>query len=153
MKIITGNLLSQDASCIVNPWNMNILPSWLYEPLGVSGQLKKSAGTAPFRELASYGLLRPGNAVLTSGGLLETPIIHVAALNLFWRSSEAIVTRCTQSALALADEKGFTSLAMPLIGAGTGGLSESKSLDTISSAFILSDSNCELRVVIWDGTR
>ncbi len=122
MNIVTGNLLAQDAACIVNPWNVNIFPRWFFQPGGVSGQIQKAAGPAPFRELARYGWLRPGSAVLTSGGLLNKPLIHVAGLNLLWRSTEAVVSRCTASALALADEQGFASMAMPLVGSGTGGL-------------------------------
>ncbi|WP_210454567.1 macro domain-containing protein [Pantoea ananatis] len=134
MKIITGDLLTQDVACIVNPWNVNIIPRWLFLPAGVSGQLKKKAGSEPFRELARFGWLSPGCAVLTGGGLLKKPVIHVAGLNLLWRSSESLVFRCTRSALTLAGEKGLDSVALPLIGAGTGGLSEAQSRLAIETA-------------------
>lgn len=152
MNIITGNLLSQDTACIVNPWNVNIIPRWLFLPGGVTAQLKKVTGPAPFHELARHGWLSPGSATLTAGGMLNKPIIHVAGLNLLWRSSEAIVSRCTASALALADEQGFASMAMPLIGAGTGGLSAKQSLRAISVAAESSESTCELYIVLWDGS-
>lgn len=151
MNIVTGNLLAQDVDCIVNPWNVNVFPRWLFQPGGVSGQIKKAAGPAPFRELARYGWLRPGSAVLTRGGRLDTPIIHVAGLNMLWRSTEAIVFRCTQAALVLAAHHGFVSMAMPLIGAGIGGLSETSSLNAIKAA--AAGNVCELHIIIWDGSR
>lgn len=152
MKILTGDLLLQDVACIVNPWNMNLFPHWLLVPAGISGQLKKKAGPAPFRELGRHSWMRPGTAVLTSGGRLNKPVIHVAGLNLLWRSTEDIVYRCMLSALALADEHGFSSMAVPLIGAGTGGLSEEQSLRGISAAAEASGSACELHIVLWDGS-
>lgn len=153
MNIVTGNLLAHDAACIVNPWNVNLFPRWLFHPGGVTAQLKKTAGPAPFRELAHHGWLNPGSAVLTAGGVLNKPIIHVAGLNLLWRSSESIVSRCTTSALALAVEQGFETMAMPLIGAGTGGLTTEQSLRAIRAAAEASGSACELSVVLWDGSR
>ncbi|ORM61613.1 Appr-1-p processing protein [Pantoea rodasii] len=152
MNIVTGNLLAHDAACIVNPWNMNVFPHWLLLPAGVSRQLKKAAGPSPFRELARHGRMRPGSAVLTSGGRLNKPLIHVAGLNLLWRSTEAIVFRCTAAALALADSQGFASMAMPLIGAGTGGLSAEQSLRAIRAAAASTGSACNLHVVLWDGS-
>ena len=148
MKIITGDLLTQDVACIVNPWNVNIIPRWLFLPAGVSGQLKKKAGPEPFRELARLGWLRPGSAVLTGGGLLNKPVIHVAGLNLLWRSSESLVFRCTRSALTLAGEKGLRSVALPLIGAGTGGLSQAQSRLAIETAVNMSRYRGEVRRII-----
>lgn len=148
MKTIKGDLLSQDTECLVNPWNMNIIPHWLIVPGGVSGQLIKRAGKQPFRELASRGMMLPGTACMTDGGSLGRSIIHVAGLNLLWRSSEAIVYRCTQSALKLAAEKGLDSVALPLIGAGTGGLSEAQSRLAIETAVNMSRYRGEVRLVI-----
>ena len=80
---------------------------------GVSGRLKQLAGPEPFRQLARKGVMRPGTVCLTDGGKLETPIIHAAALNMFWRSSESIVHGCTEAALNLAAVEGFHSVAFP----------------------------------------
>lgn len=148
MRIVIGDLLTQEVACIVNPWNVNIIPRWLFLPAGISGQLKKKAGAEPFRELARFGWLSPGSAVLTGGGRLKKPVIHVAGLNLFWRSSESIVFRCTRSALTLAGEKGLDSVALPLIGAGTGGLSEAQSRLSIETAVNMSRYRGEIRLVI-----
>jgi O-acetyl-ADP-ribose deacetylase (regulator of RNase III) len=122
VKIVKGDLLTQDVEAIVNAWNRNVIPWWLLLPRGVSGAMKRAAGYEPFRELARAGRIPAGGAVVTGAGRLRfKAIIHVAGLNLFWRSSEEIVRKCVRSALSVAAARQFRSVAMPLIGAGTGG--------------------------------
>lgn len=67
---VTGDLLDQKVDAIVNPWNRNFIPWWLLLPQGVSGAIKRAAGTGPFRELRRHGLLRVGEAVVTTAGRL-----------------------------------------------------------------------------------
>lgn len=153
MNIVSGDLFTQDTACIVNPWNMNFIPHWLLLPGGVSGQLKKKAGSAPFREVSRHGLLWPGRAVLTGGGRLNKPIIHVAGLNALWGSSPAIVSRCTTAALNVADQQKFASVALPLIGAGTGGLTPAKSLSAMTAAVQMSPYRGEVRIVLWSESK
>ena len=63
-----------------------------------------------------------GAAVLTGAGRLPFKgIIHVAGISMLWRSSEKSIRESVTNALRLAAEHGFCSIAMPLIGAGTGG--------------------------------
>ncbi len=113
---------------IVNAWNRNIIPWWLLLPQGVSGAIKRRAGTGPFREVARHGVIPLGGAVLTSAGRLPfRGIIHVAGINLLWRSSEQSIRRSVRSALAIAAHEHFASIAFPLIGAGSGGGSAARS--------------------------
>ena len=70
IEVVDGNLLDQDVDVIVNAWNRNIIPWWLLLPQGVSGAIKRRAGTGPFKELARYGPIPLGNAVMTSAGKL-----------------------------------------------------------------------------------
>ena len=122
IQIVSGDLLDQDVDVIVNAWNRNIIPWWLLLPQGVSGAIKKRAGYAPFRELAKFGAIPLGGAVTTSAGRLPfKSIIHVAGISMWWRSSERSIRDSVRNALALATERGFQSIAFPLIGAGTGG--------------------------------
>ncbi|MBU9819643.1 macro domain-containing protein [Rahnella sp. BCC 1045] len=134
LKIVKGDLFEQDADCVVNPWNFNLIPHWLLMPGGVSGQLKRIAGTVPFRQVSRKGLMWPGTATLTEGGALNRPVIHVGGLNFLWRSSPDIVFRCTLAALRLAAEHNFSSVAFPLIGCGNGGLDPALSLAAITGA-------------------
>ncbi len=72
LELVDGDLLDQKVDVIVNAWNRNIIPWWLLIPQGVSGAIKKRAGAAPFRELARFGPLPLGHAVLTGAGRLPT---------------------------------------------------------------------------------
>ena len=119
---VTGDLLDQEVEVIVNAWNRNIIPWWLLIPQGVSGAIKKRGGLAPFRERSKLGPIPLGGAVLTGAGNLSfKAIVHVAGISMWWRSSEHSIRDSVRNALALASERGFKSIAFPLIGAGTGG--------------------------------
>jgi O-acetyl-ADP-ribose deacetylase len=127
VTIVHGDLLDQPVEAIVNAWNRNIIPWWLLLPQGVSGAIKRRAGLQPFRELGRHGPMPLGSAVLTSAGRLPyRGIIHVAGINLLWRASERSIRDSAKSAVRLADEHGFRSLAFPLIGAGSGGFNQEK---------------------------
>jgi len=122
VTIVEGDLLDQDVDVIVNAWNRNIIPWWLLLPQGVSRAIKKRAGYAPFRELARMGPIPLGQAVETSAGRLPfKAIIHVAGINMFWRSTERSIRDSVRNALELAAEREYRSIALPLVGAGTGG--------------------------------
>ena len=122
LEIVDGDLLDQQVEIIVNAWNRNIIPWWLLIPQGVSRAIKKRGGYRPFRELARQGPIPLGGAALTSAGRLPfRGIIHVAGIDMLWRSSERSIRASVANALKLAEKHGFRSIAMPLIGAGTGG--------------------------------
>src|SRR5437870_2146614 len=112
LRILDGDLLDQDVEVIVNAWNRNLIPWWLLLPQGVSGAIKRRAGLQPFRELGRLGVIPLGGAVVTGAGRLPfRAIIHVAGINLLWRSSERSVRASVRNALALAREKGYRSVA------------------------------------------
>jgi len=121
--VVYGDLLDQPVDAIVNPWNSNVIPWWLLLPQGVSGAIRKRAGSDAFRPLTTAGYLKPGTAVFAPAGKLAVKgIIHVAALTPFWMTSEAIVTSCVRNATRVAAHNNLTSLAFPLLGAGVGGM-------------------------------
>jgi O-acetyl-ADP-ribose deacetylase (regulator of RNase III) len=144
----SGDILDERVDAIVNAWNRNFIPWWLLLPQGVSGAIKRRGGFGPFRELSRIGVLKPGQAVLTSAGKLPfKAIIHVAALNLAWRSTPEIVRAGVENALRLADENHFASVALPLLGAGTGGLDEDAVEDIIVAGATASTFGGIVRVV------
>ncbi|HEU5015880.1 MAG TPA: macro domain-containing protein [Roseiflexaceae bacterium] len=144
LQIVTGDLLGQPVEVIVNAWNQNIVPWWLLRPHGVSGAIKRHAGTAPFQELRSYGRLARGQAVLTSAGKLPCKgIIHVASITWSGRSNSEIVQQSVHNALELAQSNGFISIAFPILGSGSGGMNEQTALDSMLTA---------LQTVSFDGT-
>ena len=137
-----GDLLDQKVEVIVNAWNRNLIPWWLLLPQGVSRAIKRKGGREPFRQLARMGMIPLGGAVVTGPGKLPfKAIIHVAGINLLWRASEWSVRESVKSAMGLANQKGYSSIAFPLIGAGSGGRNTDKvanwmqtELDTIPFA-------------------
>lgn len=150
IETVSGDLLRQNVEVIVNAWNRNFIPWWLLLPQGVSGAIKRAAGVAPFRELRKHGVLRAGDAVVTAAGRLKfRAIVHVAALNTLWRSSEPIVRTCIKNALAVAGERHFASIAFPLVGAGTGGLDSDEVRQIIVDEISRSAYNGRVIVVTW----
>src|ERR1035441_6093292 len=148
LQVLDGDLLDHNVEVIVNAWNRNIIPWWLLLPQGVSGAIKRRAGYGPFRELARHGPIPLGGAVQTGAGRLPfRAIIHVAGIDLLWRSSERAIRGCVKSALGIAREKGYRSIAFPLIGAGTGGYPPEKVLEIMQDEAGRSEYNGEVRIV------
>ena len=85
---------------------------------------------------------------VTDGDLLDQVVDvivnawNVAGISMFWRSSEQAIHGCVRSALDIARQRGYRSIAFPLMGAGTGGFSPERALD------ILQD---EARQIDYDG--
>ncbi|MEQ1886868.1 MAG: macro domain-containing protein [Bryobacteraceae bacterium] len=122
LLVVDGDLLQQPVEVIVNAWNRNIIPWWLLLPQGVSGAIKRHGGIQPFREVARHGPIPLGGAVLTSAGRLPfRAIIHVAGIDMLWRSSEYSVRHSIRNTMKLVSQQKFASVAFPLIGAGSGG--------------------------------
>ena len=94
----------------------NVIPWWLLIPQGVSGANKGKAGLSP---------MPLGSAVVTGAGRLSLKaIIHVAGIKLLWRASEASIRNSTVNAMARLLEGGWTSIALPILGAGSGGFNQ-----------------------------
>lgn len=149
--VVSGDLLDQPVDVIVNAWNRNAIPWWILIPKGVSGAIKRRAGTGPFRELAKLGMIPLGGAVLTSAGKLPyKAIIHVAGIDLKWRATEASVRDSVRNSLAIAEEKGFASVALPLIGAGSGGANAATVERWMLEEFERSSYPGELRLVRFE---
>ena len=145
--IVEGDLLDQRVSVIVNAWNRNVIPWWLLLPQGVSGAIKRRGGTRPFSELG-WRSLPLGTARLTSAGRLPfQAIIHVAAIDLVWRASASSVAKSVEAAMALVDWHRFTSIAFPVLGAGSGGLDEAIALEVMLETLARLDRQARITVV------
>ena len=150
VEIIHGDLLDQDVDVIVNAWNRNIIPWWLLLPQGVSGAIKRRGGTGPFKEVAKHGPIPLGGAVLTSAGRLPfKAIIHVAGINMLWRASEKSIRGSVRSAMRLAVEGGYRSIAFPLIGAGSGGFKPARVQEMMEDELRRVECAMEVRVVVF----
>lgn len=136
VQLVDGDLLDQEVEVIVNAWNRNIIPWWLLLPQGVSGAIKRRAGYQPFLELGRRGPIALGTAVVTAAGRLPyNAIIHVAGINMLWRASPASIQGSVRSAMSLVTENGYSSVAFPIIGAGSGGYNQASALKLMLAAF------------------
>jgi len=141
VRIVKGDLLDQDVRVIVNAWNRNVIPWWLLMPRGVSGAIKRRAGLEPFRELARMRAIPLGGAVVTGPGRLPfEAIIHVAGIDLLWRSSEAAIRDCIRNSMEIINARGWPSVAFPVIGAGSGGFPHGHAREIVLDALETSDS-------------
>jgi len=148
VRTVSGDLLDQDVQVIVNAWNRNIIPWWLLLPQGVSGAIKRRGGLEPFRELARMGPIRMGGAVVTGPGRLPfDAIIHVAGIDMLWRSSESEIRDCVGNALEIVDERMWASVAFPVIGAGSGGFPRGRAREIMLDALTAADSQAEATLV------
>ncbi|MAT72692.1 MAG: Appr-1-p processing protein [Planctomycetaceae bacterium] len=154
VTVVVGDLLDQRVDAIVNAWNRNVIPWWLLLPQGVSGAIKKRAGLKPFRELGRMGPIPLGGAVVTSAGRLSfRAIIHVAGINLLWRASETSIRASVASALSVANNESFGSIAIPAIGAGSGGFGEEESLRLIEDEITQHPLSIDVTLVRYRGSR
>lgn len=154
VEIVEGDLLDQDVEVIVNAWNRNIIPWWLLLPQGVSGAIKRRGGTAPFKEVRRAGWIPLGGAVLTSAGKLPFKgIIHVAGINMLWRASERSIRDSVKNAVQLANEKSFKSIAIPLIGAGSGGFNQEQAKTIMLDELSRLDVPMTVKVVVFKATK
>jgi O-acetyl-ADP-ribose deacetylase (regulator of RNase III) len=89
-----------------------------------------------------------GGAVLTSAGRLPLrAIIHGAGIDMLWRASEFSVRESVRSAMRIAAERRFSSVAVPLIGAGSGGATADRSLAWMTDELSHQTFEGEVRVV------
>jgi O-acetyl-ADP-ribose deacetylase len=119
VTIIHGSILDTDVQVIVNAANSLGLMGG-----GVAGAIKRAAGAEVEREAAKNAPIRVGKAVLTSGGKTKfRGIIHAPTMpEPGMRIPVENVAFAISAALALADEKGFESIAIPGMGTGVGGV-------------------------------
>lgn len=135
---------------IVNPWNQNFIPWWLLIPQGVSGQIKSKAGYKPFQELG-YRPIRLGKARLTSAGRLNyRGIIHVASINIFWFATKYSILESLKSALDICNTQNFKSVAIPLIGSGTGSFNPKKVEKLFAEYFTNNPTTINVKIVKYD---
>ncbi|RYG23850.1 Appr-1-p processing protein [bacterium] len=148
VRVVEGDLLDQKADAIVNAWNRNTIPWWLLLPQGVSGAIKRRGGTEPLKELRKHGRMALGEAVTTRAGRLPFKgIIHVAGIDDLWRGSEEAARLSARNAVREAEKQGFDSLAIPLIGSGSWGLSSAQSEAAILDELSRIESEVEVVVV------
>ena len=117
--VIQGSILEVDAQAIVNAANSSGAMGG-----GVAGVIRRVAGSEVEKEAMDQAPIPVGHAVLTSSGkTLFQGIIHAPTMpKPAMRIPADNVGKATRAALTIADEQGFSSLAIPGMGTGVGGI-------------------------------
>jgi len=115
---------------------------------GVSRAIRKRGGSGPLREVAKHGPIALGGAVLTGAGRLPYQgIIHVAGINLWWFATERSIRGSVRSAMRIVGERGFQSVAFPIIGSGSGQRSREAALKMMLDELAGIETEAEVRIV------
>lgn len=114
VRVVRGDLTESDADAIVNAAN-----SYLRHGGGVAGAIVRKGGRIIQEESNAIGYVPVGGAAMTGAGTLKARhVIH--AVGPMWGEGDedAKLKKAVRSVLALATEKGLSSIAMPAISAG-----------------------------------
>lgn len=123
ITIAHGSILEAEAQVIVNAANSRGIMGG-----GVAGVIKRAAGLEVDEEARRQAPILVGSAVLTSGGRTRFKgIIHAPTMpEPGMRIEPGNVALATRAALALADSHGYTSIAIPGMGTGVGGVAHAE---------------------------
>ena len=120
IHVIHGSVLQVDVEVIVNAANSHGLMGG-----GVAGVIRRAAGSQVEDEARQLAPISVGQAVLTSAGkTLFQGIIHAPTMpEPAMRIPVANVALATRAALTVADKHQFSSVGIPGMGTGVGGVS------------------------------
>ena len=117
LEVREGDIAEVEAEAIANAANDRL---WM--GAGVAGALKRAGGDEIEREAVVQGPIPVGSAVATTAGRLHARyVVHGAVMGQDLRTNAELVRATTRACLALADELGCKSLALPAFGTGVGG--------------------------------
>jgi len=118
IEAIQGDITTLRVDAITNAAN-----DQLWMGAGVAGAIKDRGGNAIEREAMAKGPIPVGSAIETGAGELPAYyVIHGAVMGQDLRTDIPTVVRTTRSVLELADVLRVSSIALPLMGTGVGGL-------------------------------
>ena len=122
---------------------------------GVNGSIHRRAGERLLSALRRLGGVKTGGATITRGYHLPCKyVIHTAGPK--WRGGtygeELLLRACYTEALRLAERKGLTSIAFPLISAGTYGYPRAEAMQVATSAIraFLDEHDMMVYLVVYD---
>jgi len=151
IEIVQGDITTQQTDAIVNPAN-----SHLAHGGGAAAAIVRACGysiqaesTALVRE---KGPVSTGGAVMTGAGKLPCKaVIHTVGPQMGEGDEEAKLRQAVWSVLTLAEEQGFTSVAMPAISSGIFGFPKDRCADILldtAAAFLSTKAKQLQRVVM-----
>lgn len=117
LSVVDGDITQLEVDAIANAANDHL---WM--GAGVAGAIKRAGGAEIEREAVALGPIVPGEAVATGAGDLRARwVVHGAVMGQDLRTNADLIARTTGRCLALADELGAHSIALPAFGTGVGG--------------------------------
>jgi O-acetyl-ADP-ribose deacetylase len=117
LVVVEGDITALEVDAVANAANNEL---WM--GAGVAGAIKRAGGAEIEQEAVALGPIELGEAVATGAGRLKARhVIHGAVMGQDLRTDADLVERTTRRCLALADELGSRSLALPAFGTGVGG--------------------------------
>ena len=150
LQIIRNDLTRMACDAVVNPTDEALSGSG-----GVDAQLHRAAGEKLDLACARAGFCAPGEAVLTKGYDLPADyIIHTVGPR--WVDGEhgerETLAACYRSALSIASKKRLTSIAFPIISAGTFGFPKAEALEIAVREIraFLSEHEMEITLVVFN---
>ncbi len=112
-----GDIAAAEVDAIVNAANSDLVLG-----SGVAGAIAKQGGPSIQEACTAHGPIAVGDAALTGAGNLSAKfVIHAAAMPPGGTATEESIRASMRRSLALAEEQGCRSLAVPAIGAGVAG--------------------------------
>jgi O-acetyl-ADP-ribose deacetylase (regulator of RNase III) len=117
IAIIDGDITALDVDAIVNAANNRLRMG-----AGVAGAIKRAGGEQIEREAVAMGPIEVGDAIATGAGALRARhVIHGAVMGEDLKTSAGLIRSTTLRCLAVAEELGCVSVALPAFGTGVGG--------------------------------
>jgi O-acetyl-ADP-ribose deacetylase len=139
IEVVQGDIAdvtSHGAEAYVNAANNEL---WMGS--GVAGALKRAAGDSVEREAVAQGPIEVGDAVVTSAGDMPPParvIIHAAAMGFTDRTqiyaTADSVYNATLRSLQRCEHNAITSVVVPALGTGIGGLDDAECAEAMMRA-------------------
>jgi O-acetyl-ADP-ribose deacetylase (regulator of RNase III) len=122
LRLVSEDLTERDVDAIVNAAN-----SRLQHGGGVAGAIVRKGGRIIQEESDRIGFVPAGGAAMTSGGKLRARhVIHAVGPRMGEGDEDAKLRKAINSVLALAADKGLTSISVPAISAGIFGFPKDK---------------------------
>ena len=149
VEVVRGDLLDQPVEIIVNAWNRNFIPWWLLLPRAFREQSSDVRAMSRFvssRRVASSNQGMRG--LLAPVGCRSVESFMSRRSTVFGGSSPRIIRTCVTNALRLASTHQFKSIALPLIGAGTGGVPPAAAREVIVEAATQSEFEGRVSIVV-----
>lgn len=129
LKLLKGDITERNVDVIINAAN-----SYLKHHAGVAGAIVKKGGHAIQKESDKIGFVPVGSAVITTSGKLPCKaVIHTVGPRMGEGDEDNKLKNAVVNSLTLASQKGFRSLSMPAISAGTYGFPKNRCADILVS--------------------